>query len=33
MSHLRSSITGRFVRPTWWRLLPIVRWFYTLEAD
>lgn len=25
---LRSAITGRFVRKTWWRRLPVVRWFY-----
>lgn len=28
----RSSITGRYVALTWWRKLPIIRWFYVSEA-
>jgi hypothetical protein len=31
MTRLRSSITGRFVLPNWWRSLPIIRWFYVEE--
>lgn len=28
---IRSSVTGRYVRLTWWRKLPVIRWFYVEE--
>jgi hypothetical protein len=28
---IRSAITGRYVRMTWWRKLPVIRWFYVEE--
>lgn len=30
-ARLRSSITGKWVKPTWWRMLPVVRFFYVAE--